>query len=135
LMVESHITPHDAWSDAAQQIVPEAYAELIDSLVLRERNFTTPEYEQSILRWRTEIDAIDAQLFSLLSDRMKVVKQIGQFKKTEGITILQDERWNLIFSESLKKAEKHGLSSEFITNYLRAVHDESIDNQEGIMNS
>ena len=135
LMVESHITPNDAWSDAAQQIVPEVYAELIDSLVLRERNFTTPKYEQSILHWRTEIDAIDAQLFSLLSDRMKVVKQIGQFKKTEGITILQDERWNLIFSESLKKAEKHGLSSEFITNYLRAVHDESIDNQEGIINS
>ena len=135
LMIESHITPNDAWSDPAQQIIPEVYADLIDSLVLRQRDFTTPEYEQSIKQWRAEIDDIDERLFSLLSDRMKVVKHIGEFKKKEGITILQDERWNRIFSESLEKAEKHGLSKEFITNYLRALHDESIDNQEGIMNS
>jgi len=135
LMIESHITPDEAWSDAAQQIVPEVYSELINSLVIRQRNFITPSYEKAIKQWRAEIDKIDADLFQLLSARMKVVKQIGEFKKTEGITILQDERWNHIFSDSLKKAEKFGLSQEFITNYLRALHDESIDNQEDIMNS
>ncbi len=135
LMIESHNSPNEAWSDSTQQITPQTFSELIDSLVLRERDFTTPEYEDAIEEWRKEIDAIDENLFTLLSHRMKVVKRIGEFKKKEAITILQDERWNRIFSDSLKKAEQYGLSKEFITNYLRAVHDESIDNQEGIMNS
>lgn len=135
LMIESHIIPDAAWSDAKQQVTPEEFSELVDDLVLRDKDFTTPEYEAAIKDWRLKIDSIDDQLFELLSERMKVVKQIGEFKKSKAITILQDERWNKIFSKSLLRSDEYGLSKEFITNYLRAVHDESIDNQEGIMNS
>ncbi|MFK7756555.1 MAG: chorismate mutase [Flavobacteriales bacterium] len=135
LMIESHITPDDAWSDAAQQVTPEAFSNLVDALVLRKRDNTDPKYIEAISSWRAEIDEIDQRLFHLLAERMKAVKEIGEFKKDEGITILQDERWKNIFEQALTKADSYGLSPEFITNYLRAVHDESINNQEGIMNS
>jgi len=135
LMIESHITPDEAWSDAAQQITPEVFSELIDRLVLRKRNNTTAEYLDAINAWRKEIDQIDDKVFKLLAERLSVVGKIGEFKKEEGITILQDERWKRVFESALSKADDYGLSPEFITNFLRAVHDESIDKQEGIMNS
>jgi len=135
LMIESHITPDEAWSDAAQQVTPEAFSELIDNLILRKRDNTDPKYLEAISKWRTEIDLIDERLFKLLAERMKAVEEIGHFKKNEGITIFQDERWKKVFEKALSRAEVYGLSPEFITNYLRAVHDESIDKQEGIMNS
>ncbi len=135
LMIESHITPDEAWSDAAQQVTPERYAELISELILRKKEKTTAEYEKAIQLWRSKIDQLDTELFNLLSERMKVVRALGEFKKSEGITILQDERWRIIFKQALDNADKYGLSKEFITNYLRTVHDESINNQEDIMNS
>ena len=36
-MIETHITPDDAWSDAKQQITPSRLKEIIKDLVIRKK--------------------------------------------------------------------------------------------------
>ncbi|MDQ6904951.1 MAG: chorismate mutase, partial [Bacteroidota bacterium] len=50
------------------------------------------------------------------------------------ITILQTNRWNDILEKAYKKGEKLGLGKEFITKYFDAIHLESINHQNKIMN-
>ena len=71
----------------------------------------------------------------ILSQRMKIAEQIGKYKKENNITILQTSRWNEIIEKAFIKGEKNGLSKEFITSYFDAVHMESINHQNKIMNS
>lgn len=132
LMIESHITPDEAWSDAKQQITPETYGELIASLILRHENiddFSINELE----KLRKQIDLIDDELISLLSNRMKISRDIGQYKKDNNITILQTGRWKEIFDKFMEKATHQQLSEEFMGKFIKAIHDESIEQQEKIM--
>ncbi|MBK5271303.1 MAG: chorismate mutase, partial [Bacteroidia bacterium] len=71
----------------------------------------------------------------ILSQRMKIADQIGKYKRENNITILQTNRWNEIIERASKKGDKIGLSKEFITKYLDAVHMESINHQKKIMDS
>ncbi|MFN5931107.1 MAG: chorismate mutase, partial [Sphingobacteriales bacterium] len=61
--------------------------------------------------------------------------QIGNYKKNNNVTILQTNRWNEILERAYQKSDKLGLSREFITRYMDAVHMESINRQNSIMNS
>ena len=72
---------------------------------------------------------------TLLGQRMKLSDKIGQYKKDNDITILQTNRWNEILERAFQKGEKLGLSKEFITKYFDAVHLESIQHQNKVMNS
>ena len=65
---------------------------------------------------------------------MKIADKIGEYKKENNITILQTNRWNDILERAFKKGENLGLSKEFITKYFDAVHLESINHQNKIMN-
>ena len=56
-------------------------------------------------------------------------------KKNNEITILQTNRWNEILDRAVSKGNKLGLSDEFVTKYMDAVHMESINHQNKIMNS
>jgi chorismate mutase len=133
LMIESHISPDLAWSDAAQQITPEAYKELIENLVIR-RVIPDEAGDSNLLkRKRSEIDLLDDELVHILSSRMKIVREIGIFKKEKNIAILQADRWSEIINKFLQTGENHGLSREFLTRLIKAVHDESIEQQEKIM--
>jgi chorismate mutase len=84
---------------------------------------------------RQQINQLDDELMQLLGQRMKIADKIGQYKKENNITILQTRRWNEILERACKKGEKLGLSSEFITRYLDAVHMESINHQNKVFNS
>jgi chorismate mutase len=86
-------------------------------------------------KMRSQINHLDDELMQLLSQRMKVAEQIGNYKKENNITILQTNRWNEILERAFVKGEKAGLSKEFITKYFDAVHMESINHQNRIMNS
>ena len=83
---------------------------------------------------RQQINHLDDELMQILSTRMKVSEKIGQYKKDNNITILQTNRWNSILERAFEKGEKLGLSKEFITKYFDAVHMESINHQNRIMN-
>lgn len=133
LMIESHITPDLAWSDAAQQITPESYKELTDSLIIRKSAPENNEDAGLLARKRTEIDLLDDELIHILSSRMKIVREIGSYKKEHGIAILQAGRWTEIIGKFLQSGENQGLSHEFLSRLIKAVHDESIEQQEKIM--
>jgi len=134
LMIESHITPDDAWSDAKQQITPEKVVELIDSLILRKNDLDENLTSSELDSLRTQIDKFDDEILDLFSQRMKVAENIGSYKKKNNLTILQSKRWEQVLEQSFSKAQKLGLSDEFIERYLKAVHQESINHQNKVMN-
>lgn len=134
LMIESHIDPDNAWSDKMQQITPERLSELIDQLVLRSTVSDDAGFISNIDELRSQIDIYDDQLLDLLERRMQVAETIGQYKKAHGITILQSNRWQEIVNKAMRKGSNKGLSPEFISIILKAIHQESIVHQMKVMN-
>ncbi len=133
LMIETHPNPEKAWSDAKQQITASGLTELLDALILRTRqsdDFTTDELET----FRKKVCELDTAMFELLSERMKVSEAIGQFKKDNNITILQEEHWKKLLESRLKLAGEMQLSTEFVRSILDAIHLESITRQINVMN-
>lgn len=135
LMIESHINPDEAWSDAKQQVTPARLAEMLDSIIWRKEDVNSEEYHAALEKLRQQINHLDDELMQILGQRMKVAEKIGEFKKNNNITILQTNRWNEILERATQKGDKLGLSKDFITKYFDAVHMESINHQNKIMNS
>ena len=135
LIIESHIDPDMAWSDAKQQITPERLAEMLDAIRWRKEDIASEEYHANLEKLRQQINHLDDELMQIISQRMKAAEKIGQYKKDNNITILQTNRWNEILERAFSKGEKLGLSKEFITRYFDAMHMESINHQNRIMNS
>jgi chorismate mutase len=134
LMIESHITPDEAWSDAKQQITPEVYADLINNLIIRKSNPGDDQGNNKLESLRKEIDLIDDELIHILASRMKIAREIGQFKKAANIAILQSERWKQILDKFIQKGNEYGLSEEFVELFIKSIHDESIQQQSKIIN-
>ncbi|HMG82310.1 MAG TPA: chorismate mutase [Ferruginibacter sp.] len=135
VMIESHIDPDNAWSDAKQQITPERLAEILDALIWRSETTDKQEFLTALATLREQINHVDDELLLLLSNRMKIADKIGQYKRDNNITILQTNRWNELLERAFKKGESLGLSKEFVEKYYDAVHIESINHQNKIMNS
>ncbi len=135
LMIESHIDPDNAWSDAKQQVTPEVLSGILSELVWRSESISETEFITALEKLREQINHIDDELMDLMGQRMKIADKIGQYKKDNNVTILQTNRWNHILERAFQKGGKIGLSKEFITKYFDAVHMESINHQNKIMNS
>lgn len=133
IMVESHITPDAAWSDAKQQITPEQLVELLDSLIWRAEGSDSIAYQNSLDELRGVIDRLDDEILRLLSMRMEVAEGIGFIKRENNVMILQSTRWNQVVERILARSEELGLSKEFLNIILEAIHIESINKQKRIM--
>ena len=133
LMLESHIDPDNAWSDAKQQVTPERLKEILESLVWRAENATQLEFITALATLREQINHIDDELMTLIGQRMKIADKIGVYKRENNVTILQTNRWNEILERAVTQGEKLGLSKEFIIRYFDAVHLESISHQNKVM--
>lgn len=134
LMIESHIDPDNAWSDAKQQITPERLSEMLGELIWRIENSDEKEFITALAKLREQINQIDDELLTLIGQRMKIADKIGEYKRENNITILQTHRWNDILAKAFVKGELLGLNKEFITKYFDAIHLESIAHQNKIMN-
>lgn len=134
LMIESHIDPDNAWSDAKQQVTPEKLSEMLSAIIWRKEDINSEAFHAALEKLRQQINHLDDELMQILGQRMKIAEKIGQYKKENNITILQTNRWNQILERAFAKGEKLGLSKEFITKYFDAVHMESINHQNKIMN-
>ena len=134
-IIESHIDPDQAWSDAKQQVTPEKLAEMLDSIVWRREDVNSEAYHAALEKLRQQINQLDDELMQILGQRMKIAELIGQYKKDNNITILQTNRWNEIIERATARGEKIGLSKEFITRYFDAVHMESINHQKKVLDS
>lgn len=134
LMIESHIDPDHAWSDASQQITPEQLNTMLQTLVWRSVKNEDAAFISALQKLREQVDQLDDELLSLMAQRMKMADKIGIYKKENQMTILQTERFNAILQRAFAKADQLGLSREFIQRYFDAVHMECINHQNNVMN-
>lgn len=133
LMIESHIDPINAKTDAAQQIKPSDLQQLVHNLILREPT-GSPAFEMKLESLRTEIDKLDGELLQLLAKRMELVDEIGHYKKENNITILQLKRWQHIIEDRIAIGTNLGLDKKFLIQLLELVHECSIQRQTMIFN-
>ena len=133
LMIESHITPDKALSDAKQQVTPINYGKLVNALVARNQE-VTEAFANQLSELRDEIDGIDREIIEIIAKRMNVAKQIGEYKKDNNITILQSGRWDQIVEDRKAQGTEKGLTEDFMTELYRQIHKESIRQQSKIMN-
>lgn len=135
LMIETHYDPDNAWSDAAQQVTPKRLVQIMEDLKIRKETDKEAEYNSRLNNLRAQIDIIDNQLIDMLGKRMKVSDGIGELKKQRNVAVLQTNRWNSILGKMILEGESKGLSEEFVLKMFKAIHQESINHQEKIINA
>jgi chorismate mutase len=134
LIIETHIDPDNAWSDAAQQVTPATLKQMFINLRVRKISDDESEYNQKMAKLRMQIDEFDGKLLEILGNRMKVADKIGLLKKEKNVAILQNQRWNEILGKMILEGEEKGLSNEFVMHLFKAIHQESITHQEKVIN-
>ncbi len=132
LIIETHCTPDQAWSDAKQQITPVELQTILKRLVFRDEGDMNAML--SLAELREQIDKLDDKLIQIFERRMKVVEEIGKHKRENNITILQSQRWDDIVKNRMNLGSRKGLSEEFILKVFQAIHQESINKQTVVMN-
>ena len=135
LMIESHIDPSLAWTDAKQQLTPTALSELVGRLSLRKPEFKDAELVDKLAELRNQIDKIDDLIIQKMAERMGIVEKIGQYKRDNGVTILQVSRWDEIIEKRSDFAKALKLDLNFVGKLLELIHSESIRKQTEIMNT
>ncbi|MBQ3606110.1 MAG: bifunctional 3-deoxy-7-phosphoheptulonate synthase/chorismate mutase type II [Muribaculaceae bacterium] len=131
LIIESHCDPDCAWSDKSQQVTPDVLNFIINTLVLRDESHTT----ESLTLLRQQIDTLDNELLEVLNKRMRVSREIGQYKKEHRMPVLQAGRYDDIIQSRVKLAMEMGMSSDFMKSVLAAIHEESVRQQIEILNN
>lgn len=130
LLVESHCSPDEAWSDAKQQVTPEVLDYILSLLIVRDEHVTT----EGITLLRKQVDELDNELMNLLSKRMRVCREIGQYKKEHNMTVFQANRYSEILDKRGAQGALLGMSPEFIAQVFEHVHEESVRQQVEIIN-
>lgn len=135
LIIETHIDPDNAWSDAAQQVTPQTLKQMFIDLKMRKETDENAEWNKALATQRAYIDELDNRLIDLLGKRMQISEQIGKLKKEKNVAILQNKRWNEILGKMILDGEEKGLSEEFVLKIFKAIHQESINHQEKVYNA
>lgn len=135
LMLESHIDPSCALSDAAQQLTPADLSKLLDRLVIRFENANNPDFENLLDVLRNRIDAIDSELLETLSSRVEIVKQIGKYKKENNVTALQINRWTQLMDNRVNMGKNLDLNETFVKILFQLIHEDSVRMQTEIMDT
>ena len=131
LIIESHCEPDSAWSDKSQQVTPEVLNFILHTLVVRDSVQTT----ESLALLRQQIDQIDSELLEALSKRMRVSREIGQYKKEHSMPVVQTGRYDDILNSRARSAEELGMSGEFMKVVYQAIHEESVRQQIEVLNN
>ncbi len=130
LIIESHCDPDCAWSDKSQQVTPDVLNYILNTLVVRATSQTT----ENLNLLRQQIDELDNDLIEVLSKRMRVCREIGQYKKEHHMQVVQTGRYDDILKSRIKLAEEMGMSGDFMKTVLQAIHEESVRQQIEIIN-
>lgn len=130
LVVESHCSPEDAWSDASQQVTPDILDYILSMLVIRD---TVAQGDQ-LTQLRKNIDELDNELIDLLAKRMRISRQIGEYKKEHGMAIVQAKRYSEILDKRGAQGTLQGIDPECIKNIFERIHEESVRQQMEIIN-
>ncbi len=134
LMIECHRNPSEAWSDAAQQLTPKSLAQLMDALIIRKVDIQKEMGGISLAELRLKIDLVDEEILQSFAKRMELARNIGKIKKDNNVTILQLDRWKEIVAQRKKISSSLQLNETFIENILSLIHEESMAQQNDVMN-
>ncbi|MDE5675904.1 MAG: bifunctional 3-deoxy-7-phosphoheptulonate synthase/chorismate mutase type II [Muribaculaceae bacterium] len=130
LMIESHCSPDDAWSDKNQQVTPEVLKIILGSLVLRNANQDT----ESLQNLREQIDRVDTELVEMYKRRMDIAREIGKYKKEHSMPVVQESRYDDLIKSRVAAAVQMGMSPDFMKTVLQAIHEESVRQQIEVLN-
>ncbi|MFI5377920.1 MAG: chorismate mutase [Tepidisphaerales bacterium] len=130
LMVETHCRPAEAWSDAAQQLTPAQFREMIAQLVIRKEAGNGSSFDNELLQLRHTVDEVDENIIGLLARRMEIVRAMGELKRRHHVSTLQPGRWQEILDSRADAAGKKGLSADFVSQVYQIIHEEAIRLQE-----
>ena len=134
LMVESHCTPETALSDSRQQLTPAQLKDLLhNQIAVRDADSDAKEWKDNIEQLRAKIDVLDENLIYTLGSRMKVSRQIGEYKKSNNVAIVQAVRWDALLDKVVEIGYEHGLSKKFLTDVFNAIHEASVEAQNEII--
>ena len=133
MMIESHVNPDAAWSDAKQQLTPDALNVLLDALKWRAGESNSETFQIALMGLREQIDSLDREILQLLAERMNVAENIGRIKRENDVRILQEARWEDITERALTLSSSLKLSESFLRTLLDAIHIESINRQNEVM--
>ena len=134
LMIESHCNPSCALSDAKQQLTPAELRDMLHNQIkVRDADSDAREWKENIDQLRAKIDILDETLLYTLSSRMKVSRQIGEYKKSNNIAILQTSRWDAILAKVVEKGGEYGLPKGFIEDVFNAIHEASVEVQNEVI--
>jgi chorismate mutase len=134
LMIESHCTPCEALSDAKQQLTPDELSDLLyNQIKVKDKDSDAPEWKENIDQLRAKIDIIDENLLYALGSRMKISRQIGEYKKNSNIAILQTSRWDKVLAKVIEKGKEYNLSEDFIKAVFNAIHEASVEVQNEVI--
>ncbi|MDE5733071.1 MAG: chorismate mutase, partial [Bacteroidales bacterium] len=102
-------------------------------LVVSDMDSDSPQWKENISQLRTKIDIIDENILYMLGSRMKVSRQIGEYKRDNNIAILQTSRWDVVLSKVIEKGKEYGLGEEFLKTVFNAVHEASVQVQDSVL--
>lgn len=134
LMIETHNNPDKAWSDAAQQVTPNALKQILNNLVVRKKTNENDAFNTKLQSLRLRIDGYDTKMMEALGKRMLIAEDIGALKKENNVVVLQNKRWNEVRQRMHSMGIAQGLTEDFIDRLFKAIHQESIEHQEKIFN-
>lgn len=75
---------------------------------------------------RKKIDSLDKLLINVLGSRERVVKEVGIYKKKNNVPPLQSARFKQVIDNAIVAGKAEGLSAEFVTELMNAIHKESL---------
>ena len=134
LIIESHIDPDNAWSDAKQQVTPDVLSKIKSDLKVKTKKEDDKSYKHLLDEIREGIDDVDKEIVDIISKRIELVKKIGEFKKEQDLTTFQVDRWNEVFKSRIDWAIEKGLEKDFIKDLYKVIHLGSINVQNKIIN-
>ncbi len=133
LIIESHRNPDEAWSDASQQLTPDALGEMLNSTEFRKATYGT-DFQSELDRLRARLDNLDRELMEVLASRMAVVEQLGEYKRDNNVAVLQLDRWKHVHESRAEWAQSLNLYPEVVEELFKLIHMESIRKQTEVMN-
>lgn len=133
LMIESHINPSCALSDPSQQLTPGELASLMSSLVVRSADSLDSAYRRTLELLRLNIDELDRRLIDALAERREISRQIGGIKRDHNVSIVQAMRWEDVMDRALAEGKSKGLDEDFIRRIFDIIHENSVSEQNKIL--
>ncbi|MBK9509614.1 MAG: bifunctional 3-deoxy-7-phosphoheptulonate synthase/chorismate mutase type II [Cytophagaceae bacterium] len=133
LIIESHRNPDEAWSDASQQLTPNALAEMLSNIEFRKATYES-DFQSELERLRQRLDNLDRELLEVLASRMSVVEQLGEYKRDHNVAVLQLDRWKAVHETRAEWAKSLNLYPEVVEELFKLIHMESIRKQTEVMN-